>query len=58
MMHIEDDQPDLPFDERFRKAEQYAFDLTPPAQPQPVATDYVKPCGRLGYCYCPKCNPR
>jgi hypothetical protein len=54
----DDDQPMLPLDERFRRAEQYTFDFTPAAQPQQVAPDYVKPCGNLGYCYCPKCNPR
>ena len=54
----EKDEPLLPLDERFRQAEQYAFDFASSQQPPPVATDYEKPCGRLGYCYCPKCNPR
>lgn len=56
---MDDDQANLPLDERFRKAEQYAFDFDETPQPQPKpAADYVKPCNNLGYCYCPKCNPR
>lgn len=50
-------QPLLPLDERFREAEQYALDLPPPARTPPVLHE-EKPCNRLGYCYCPKCNPK
>ena len=53
-----DEEPLLPLDERFRKAEQYAFDFEAVPKPQPKPPDYVKPCGNLGYCYCPKCNPK
>lgn len=55
------EQPLLPLDERFREAEQYAFDFeeTRRQQPQPPDVEEAKsPCGRLGYCYCPKCNPK
>lgn len=51
-------QPNLPLDERFRRAEQYALDLPEVPKEQPKPADYVKPCGRQGYCYCPRCNPR
>ena len=56
---MDEDQPLLPLDERFRQAEQYSLDLTPPPRTQPPKT-YAeeKPCGNLGYCYCPKCNPK
>lgn len=47
-----------PLDQLVRENEQYSFDLSLPIQPQPEPTDYIKPCNRLGYCYCPKCNPR
>jgi len=54
-----DDQPMLPLDERFRQAEQYTLDLPPPAAARtPPVLHEEKPCNRLGYCYCPKCNPR
>jgi hypothetical protein len=55
---MNDTPTEVPLDQRFREAEQYSFDFTPPPQPQQVLADYVKPCGKLGYCYCPKCNPR
>jgi len=53
--HHDDHQMELPLDERYRRAEQYALDLAPVPHPRekPEVT-----CGRLGYCYCPKCNPR
>jgi len=54
---MSDEQPNLPLDERFRQAEQYALDLEVP-KPQSPTADYPKPCGNLGYCYCPKCNPK
>lgn len=57
VMDQDEKQPLLPLDERFREAEQYALDLPPPARTPPVLHE-EKPCNRLGYCYCPKCNPR
>jgi len=56
-----DNEPLLPLDERFRNAEQYALDLQPPRPHQPPPPPDVeedKPCGNVGFCYCPKCNPR
>lgn len=47
-----------PLDTRAREAEQYTLDFGTPPKPQPPAPDYAKPCGNLGYCYCPKCNPK
>jgi len=53
-----DNQKRLPFDEQaMRNAEQFALDLETP-KPQPPSPDYPKPCGNLGYCYCPRCNPK
>jgi hypothetical protein len=52
------EEPELPLDERFNEAKQHAFDFTPVPQPQPLASDYVKPCDSAVFCYCPKCNPR
>lgn len=55
-----DNEPLLPLDERFRNAEQYALDLQPPPQQQASPPDIEEPkrCGNVGFCYCPKCNPR
>lgn len=39
------DQPNLPLDERFREAEQYAFDLTPIPESQPKQEERpTQPC--------------
>ena len=56
-MDREENQLELPLDERFRLAEQYSLDLPPPPCTPPVLHE-VKPCNQLGYCYCPKCNPK
>ena len=56
---MQHEQKELPFDERFRKAEQYALDLPDPEpRKTPPSLHEEQTCGRLGYCYCPKCNPR
>lgn len=52
-------QPNLPLDERFRQAEQYALDLPDPTpRPEPPKLYADTTCGKTGFCYCPKCNPR
>jgi len=57
---MDNDQPALPLDERFRQAEQLALELPEPKGKQPPPPDFKKEesCGRVGFCYCPKCNPR
>lgn len=57
--NMDNEQPLLPLDERFRNAEQFAFDFGPtqPAEP-PKTFEETNTCGKLGYCYYPKCNPR
>jgi hypothetical protein len=39
---MDEDEPLLPLDERFRQAVQLTFDLVTPKQSQPLPTDYVK----------------
>lgn len=54
------DQPNLPLDERFREAEQYALDLPPPARPQPRTEIEDGACPyHTAFVYeCRFCNPR
>lgn len=52
------DPSEKSLDQLVRENEQYAFDFPPVPQSQPEPPDYIKPCNKLGYCYCPKCNPR
>jgi len=56
---MQPEQKELQFDERFRQAEQYSLDLPDPAtRTKPPPTHEEKTCGRLGYCYCPKCHSK
>ncbi len=48
-------QLELPLDQRYRFAQGLEDDHK--AIPDPWTVPAVT-CGRLGYCYCPKCNPR
>jgi len=53
------DQPNLPLDERFRQAEQYALELeVPKSQPQPEMTDGSCPHHKVFVYGCPYCDPR
>ena len=58
---MDNDQPNLPLDERFRQAEQYALDLEVP-KPQPHTPDYVMDGGcphhRIFVYGCPYCDPK
>jgi hypothetical protein len=58
-MDAHETQPNLPLDERFRQAEQYALDLPPPTQPQPK-TEIEKGCPhhKVFVYGCPFCDPR
>lgn len=53
-------QPELPLDERFRIAEQYALDLPPPtpAQPKTTVDDGSCPYHRAFVYECRYCNPQ
>ena len=57
-----DEEPLLPLDERFRKAEQYAFDFEAVPKPQPDSPDYMIDGGcphhRIFVSGCPYCDPR
>lgn len=57
-----DDQPNLPLDERFRQAEQYALDFEALPQPQPHPPDVVMSGGcphhHIFVYGCPYCDPR
>ena len=53
-------QPNLPLDERFRQAEQFALDLEPPRREQP-ATEVKEggcPYHKIFVYGCPYCDPR
>jgi len=56
MMNVPEPKP---LDERFREAEQYAFDFAEPAPARTPPPDFeeTKQCGKA-FCYCPRCNPR
>lgn len=57
---MQDPQLELPLDERYRRAEQYALDLPDPMQPQPKPEVLPGSCPRhKAFVYeCPLCNPR
>jgi hypothetical protein len=57
---MNDSQPMLPLDERFRNAEQYSLDLDPPKREQP-ATEIEEgscPYHRAFVYECHYCNPK
>ena len=56
---MDNDQPLLPLDERFRNAEQYALDLPKPAPKQPATEVTKRRCpvhGTIQVCGCPYCE--
>lgn len=56
---MDNDQPNLPLDERFRQAEQYTLDLQPPRAEQPATEIQKKRCpvhGTIEVCGCPYCE--
>ena len=58
---MNDDQPLLPLDERFRNAEQYQLDLPPPAQTRPAAQNVAEgscPFHKAFVYECRYCNPK
>ncbi len=56
---MDDDQPNLPLDERFRQAEQYSFDLpTTRKQPPTEGQGGTCPHHKVFTYECPYCNPR
>lgn len=57
----DNDQPNLPLDERFRQAEQFTLDLAPPAPQReaPKAVDYESCPHHKVFVYgCRYCDPR
>lgn len=57
---MSDDQPNLPLDERFRQAEQYALDFDTPTRQQPPTEVQEGSCPyhKAFHYECPYCNPR
>lgn len=57
---MNDDQPNLSLDERFRQAEQYQLELPPPPSAQPLAEIETGGCPyHKTFVYeCHYCNPR
>jgi len=53
-----DNVPEKPLDQRAREAEQYSFHFEEEPKQEKEKQKEASPCGRVGYCYCPKCNPR